>query len=140
MKLFQRFFLLILSFNLFSFFQCDTEYYDGSERIIIEGRFQLENQPLADQRIEIYATGAQATSAEIVSLVNDPYNYIQGTEYPIAVVNTDHTGFVQMSIPKHTTLDTYIIVIKGNNYTKTFGYISPLNIRNYRINLGTLHL
>lgn len=138
MKPFQRYFLLILYFNLFSFFQCDTEYYDGSQRIIIEGKISHSSASLEKYKVEIYPCSADIKSSDIVALNND-YS-IYRTEHPIGIATTDASGTLQMSIPQHESYQDYLIVVKGYNTSKSFGYISPLNIRNYRVNLGTLEM
>lgn|SRR5690606_24740391 len=124
-------FYLILTIN---FWNCETEYYDGGKRLVLEGNIVHDSQPLSGARIDVYATESQVDNGYMNVLPNHTY-YIDGA---IGNSFSDQQGHISMSIPLHKETDTYILVVTANNQVKFYGYISKKNYPNYYYYFGTL--
>ncbi|HLW41614.1 MAG TPA: hypothetical protein VKY82_04535 [Flavobacterium sp.] len=118
-----------------------TDYYDGGERTVLEGRVISDGQPLPYAKVEVWPSPA-APKSGIISELN-PYeyeNYTYNYTAPISSVTTDANGTVSLSFPKNTSTTVYFIRVIKNNDRKDFGFISEFNTVNHYINVGTLNL
>lgn len=122
---------------------CDTDYYEGDERVVIEGIVVSNNQPLANAKVEVYPTHFSPKNG-VISVIdgsnNDGnYYYDSSSSDAIASIKTDNNGKISLSIPRNTSTNVYFITIASHNQFKKYGYISSYNTMNYYVNVGTLN-
>lgn len=120
--------------TLFVVSACETEYYEGEQRLVIEGIAQRNGAPLSNVKIKVYPTYETANTGQITPVENA----YQKIDQAIADTKTDRNGKISLSIPMHYETNNYVISISVNNQEKYYGYISHLNTINYYCNLGTI--
>lgn len=131
----KRLILFVLASNLLT--ACYTDYYENDYRIIVEGNVINNNKPLQNAEVKVVPVSNVNVVTNNISELKPDSNY--GSEgYVISQLKTTDTGKISFSLPRHERTNTYIIKISKGAVTKTYGYISENNIRNYYVNLGTL--
>lgn len=135
--------MLILFANASLFSSCETDYYEGDERIIVEGIVISNNQPLANAKVEVYPTHFSPKNGVITVIdgSNNDGNYYYDTSSSdaIASIKTDKNGKISLSIPRNTSTNVFVITVASHNQFKKYGYISGYNTMNYYVNVGTLN-
>ena len=117
---------------------CTGDYYEGNERIIVEGEVTRNNLPLQNAEVRIYPVYNASPSSQIISeITNGNSNYIDDG-YTIIKTRTDATGKISTSLPRNINTSVYAIKITIGYNTKYYGYISQYNTVNHYVNLGNL--
>lgn len=131
---------LFLALTPLLFSSCTKDYYEGDERIIVEGMVTYNNKPLQNAEVRIYPLYNVSPTTDIVSEIttNNSYDYIDDG-YTIVKTKTDATGKINTSLPKNINTNVYGIKISNGYNSKYYGYISNYNVRNHYVNLGTLN-
>lgn len=131
--------ILFLALTPLLFVSCNKDYYEGDERIIVEGKITQNNFPLQNAEVRIYAVYNASPSSKIISEINsgNSYDYIDDG-YTIIKTRTDATGKITTSLPRNINTSVYAIKITTGYNTKHYGYISHYNTINYYVNLGNL--
>lgn len=117
-----------------------SDYYDGDERIVIEGFVVTQGKPFGNVTIKVYPSFHEPENGTISEINrNDEYNHDGWKFYdPISVTSTNTDGKISLSIPRSEDTDVFVIEIGHDYDTKTYGYISSYNTVNHYVNLGTL--
>ena len=118
---------------------CTGDYYEGNERIIVEGEVTRNNLPLQNAEVRIYPVYNASPSSQIISeITNGNSNYIDDG-YTIIKPRTDATGKISTSLPRNINTSVYAIKITIGYNTKYYGYISQYNTVNHYVNLGSVN-
>lgn len=131
--------ILLVALTPLLFSSCNKDYYEGDERIIVEGKITRNNLPLQNAEVRIYPVYNASPSSSIISEIisGNSYDYIDDG-YTIAKTYTDAAGKIKTSIPRNINTNVYAIKVTSAYNTKFYGYISHYNTVNYYVNLGYL--
>lgn len=133
---------LVLFLGTVCLSSCEIDYYNGDERIVVEGIVVSNNEPLSYAKIEVFPSWNTPKNGIITQIDNYEDNYYyeeSGSGSAIAVIRADKNGKVSLSFPRSTETNVYKIRVSSYNDVKTYGYISEYNSANYYVNLGTLN-
>lgn len=131
--------LLILTMLPLLFVNCNEDYYEGDQRIIIEGNVRYNNSPLQNAEVRIYPVYNVTPTTNIISeLTNYHTDSYSDEGFIISKTTTNGEGKISMSIPRNINTSVYAIRLSKGYDTKYYGYISKYNTQNYYVNLGTL--
>lgn len=131
--------ILLLALMPLLFLGCNKDYYEGDERIIVEGKVLYNNSPLQNAEIRIYPVYNASPTSNVISEINtgNSNDYVDDG-YTIVKTKTDATGKITTSIPRNVNTNVYAIKISNGFNSKHYGYISYYNTGNYYVNLGTI--
>ncbi len=132
--------ILLLALTSLLFSSCEKDYYEGDERIIVEGKIMYNNLPLQNAEVRIYPIYNASPKSSIISEItfNNSNDYIDDG-HTIIKTRTDATGKISTSLPRNINTNVYGIKINNGYNSKYYGYISHYNTNNYYVNLGTLN-
>ena len=129
---------ILLTLTLLFFLSCSKDYYEGDERIIIEGNVVYNNIPLSNVQVDVYPVYNKPENGTITKIeygnVNFDYNYNS-----ISQTITDNSGKLSLSIPRNEDTNVYVVKISRGYDSRYYGYVSQYNTRKHYINLGTLN-
>lgn len=131
---------LLLALTPLLFTSCQKDYYEGDERIIVEGKVLYNNLPLANAEVRVYPVYNVTPTTNIISEID--YNntdYYSDNGNTISKTSTNNSGIISLSIPRNINTSVYAIKISRGYDSKVYGYISNYNTINYYVNLGTLN-
>lgn len=132
--------IILLALTPLFFASCNRDYYEGDERIIVEGKVFYNNVSLKNAEVRIYpiynVSPKNGTISEINSNNSNDY-YNDGNT--IVKTKTDETGKISISLPRNINTSVYSIKISNGYDSKIYGYISHYNTQNYYVNLGTIN-
>ena len=132
--------ILLLAVIPLLFTGCQEDYYEGDERIIVEGKVMQNNLPLQNAEVRIYPVYNISPNSKLISEINNgnSYDYVDDG-YTISKTQTDATGKITTSLPRNINTNVYIIKITSGYNTKYYGYISSYNTANHYVNLGSVN-
>jgi len=128
---------LLLALTPLLFTSCQKDYYEGDERIIIEGKVVYNNIPLSNVEVNVYPVYNKPANGSISEVY---YNdiFFGDNKNNISKSFTDNSGKLSLSIPRNEDTTVYVVEINYGNNTKYFGYVSRFNAGKFYVNLGTL--
>ncbi len=132
----KKIFLLSLVSLLFT--SCQSDFYDGDTRIIIEGKVLYNNTPLQNAEVNFYPVYNEPENGIITELSPEQISTKQ-TGISVSKTTTDSSGKISIGIPRHERTHIYVVKITRGYDSKFYGYISQYNTNNYYVNLGTLN-
>lgn len=128
--------IIFLTFIYLTLTSCRDDFYEGDQRIIIEGSFSYNNTPLPNALVNIYPVYDKPKNGIITELNYDDYSYKYGNS--IIKTYTNNLGHINVSIPRNIDTEVYVLKITKGSKTKYYGYISNYNTSKYYLNFGTL--
>lgn len=136
--------ILLFIFTVLLLTACRDDYYEGDERIIIEGKVLYNNLPLTNAEVRVYPVYNATPNSGIISEINynnpeNNANYYSDNGNTISKTYTNNSGIISLSIPRNINTSVYAIKISKGYDSKVYGYISHYNTINYYVNLGTLN-
>ena len=123
---------LLLALTPLLFTSCQKDYYEGDERIIVEGKVLYNNLPLANAEVHVYPVYNVTPTTNIISEID--YNntdYYSDNGNTISKTSTNNSGIISLSIPRNINTSVYAIKISRGYDSKVYGYISNYNTINY---------
>lgn len=131
--------IILIILPVLIFVSCREDYYEGDERVVIEGTVMNNDAPLQNAEVRVFPVYNATPTSNIISEVNDfNSNNYDDDGYTIIKTKTDNSGRISLSVPRNINTSVYVISISNNYNTKNYGYISKYNTKNYYVNLGTL--
>jgi len=128
---------LILTLTPLFFSSCQKDYYEGDERIIVEGKVVYNNTPLSNAEVNVYPVYNKPSNGSISEVY---YNdiFFGDNRNNISKSFTDNSGNLSLSIPRNEDASVYVVEINYGKNTKYYGYVSRYNAGKFYVNLGTI--
>ncbi|WLD25009.1 hypothetical protein NU10_06470 [Flavobacterium dauae] len=128
---------LLLALTPLLFTSCQKDYYEGDERIIVEGKVVYNNIPLSNAEVNVYPVYNKPVNGSISEVY---YNdiFFGDNKNNISKSFTDNSGKLSLSIPRNEDTTVYVVEINYGNTTKYYGYVSRYNAGKFYVNLGTI--
>lgn len=129
--------ILLVALTPLLFSSCNKDYYEGDERIIVEGKITRNNLPLQNAEVNVYPVYNKPSNGSISEVY---YNdiFFGDNRNNISKSFTDNSGNLSLSIPRNEDASVYVVEINYGKNTKYYGYVSRYNAGKFYVNLGTI--